>query len=117
MTERSIDTVRIPLSRGIVAALVSALIGVAASCGGSAPSRQVPSQATGVIVRIENVGASVRSFTLDSDQGELQILVAPDVDYGFDLRHLHLHKTLRAPVRCMLQERDGKLYALSILDA
>jgi hypothetical protein len=39
------------------------------------------------------------------------------VDYGFDLGHLHEHRASGDPVRCLLEEREGKLYALRIDDA
>jgi hypothetical protein len=43
--------------------------------------------------------------------------IAPDVDYGFALGHLHEHESTGDPVRCVLEEREGRLYALEILDA
>ena len=45
------------------------------------------------------------------------IHIAEDVDYGFDLAHLHEHRTTGEPVRCVFEVRDERLYALEIADA
>jgi hypothetical protein len=94
------------------------VLAAAAGCGGqsgaAAPSR---SEYTGVIVDIERVGSDVRAFTLESDGEAVRILIADDVQYGFDLGHLRDHMATRAPVRCPVEDRGGQLYALAILDA
>ena len=60
----------------------------------------------------------VSAFTLETGEGDTyEIFIAEDVDYGFDLSHLDEHRTSRDPVRCALEERNGRLYATKILDA
>ncbi len=88
----------------------------ATACGGDA-AEPPPSEVTGLIVAIEGEGSDVRSFTLESDGEAHEIHIAPDVDYGFDLAHLHEHERDREPVRCDLEQREGRLYALTIDDA
>ena len=66
---------------------------------------------------VESEVGGVRSFTLATGEERLEILIAADVDYGFDLGHLHEHEASGDPVRCTLEERDGHLYALRIDDA
>lgn len=88
----------------------------AAGCGESNPA--VPSSALGVITQVEGEGSAVRSFTLETDDhGTLEVFIAEEVDYGFDLAHLHEHETTGDPVQCLLEERDGRAYALEIVDA
>ena len=76
-----------------------------------------PSHLTGPIVAIEGEGSDVRSFELESDGETWEIRIAPDVDYGFDLAHLHEHEAMGDPVIVLLEERNERLYALSIEDA
>ena len=98
----------------VLAAL--ALAAGAAGCGES--DEPVPPAAVGVITAIEGDGSDVRSFTLETeDDGTLDVFIAADVDYGFDLAHLHEHQTTGDPVRCTLEEREGRAYALEIVDA
>ena len=94
---------------------VLALAGGAGSCGeGDEP---VPPEAVGVITAIEGEGSDVRSFTLETEEdGTLDVFIAADVDYGFDLGHLHEHEDTGDPVRCTLEEREGRAYALEIAD-
>ena len=93
-----------------------ALVAGAAGCGESA--EPVPPAAVGVITEIEGEGSAVRSFTLETeDHGTFEVFIAEDVDYGFDLAHLHEHETTGDPVRCTLTEREGRAYALEIVDA
>lgn len=88
--------------------------------GESAPHGEaslVPSSVTGVLVDLQSKGlADVRSFTLKSGTNVYEIRIAEDVDYGFALGHLNEHLTSSDPVRVELEERDGRLYALSIED-
>jgi hypothetical protein len=70
-----------------------------------------------VIVEIEPSTGPVRAFTLEADDGSYKVFIADDVDYGFDLQHLHEHRTTGQPVRCILEARGERLYALQILDA
>ena len=93
-----------------------ALAAGAASCGDERDP--VPPAAVGVITAIDGSGSDVRSFTLETeDDGTLEVFIADDVDYGFDLAHLHAHETTGDPVRCALEDRDGRAYALEIVDA
>lgn len=46
----------------------------------------------------------------------VEVWIADDVQYGFDLEHLQEHEDSGDPVRCALEERDGRAYALSIAD-
>jgi hypothetical protein len=93
-----------------------ALTAGAASCGEE--EQPVPPVAVGVITEINGAGSDVTSFTLETDEyGALDVHIARDVDYGFNLGHLHEHQATGDPVRCTLEERDGEAYALEIADA
>jgi hypothetical protein len=92
-----------------------ALIALAPGCGGD--EAQAPAVLTGVVVEVRSQGASVEAFTLDADGDTYTIYIADDVDYGFDLTHLHEHRATREAVRCTLEERGERLYALAIVDA
>jgi hypothetical protein len=46
-----------------------------------------------------------------------EILIDDSVNYGFPLGHIEEHRKTAAPVEVEIVERDGKLYARSILDA
>jgi hypothetical protein len=96
------------------------LAAVLAACGGGGAGgtpTAAPSELTGLIVDIRGEGSDVRSFTLEAGDESYEIRIAPDVVYGFDLAHLHVHRSDRLPVRCALEERDGALFALRIDDA
>ncbi len=94
-------------------ALALSLVG----CDGAEPS-SAPDQVTGVIVEIESVSLEdVESFTLRSEGDVYEILIDPEIEYGFPLSHLNVHRTSAEPVVVELDERDGELYALSIEDA
>jgi hypothetical protein len=93
------------------------LVSLSLGCGSDAPREPAPSELTGLIVAIEGEGSDISSFTLDNFGEEYEIFIAPEVDYGFDLVHLREHERDRLPVRCRLDERDGRLYALEIADA
>jgi hypothetical protein len=90
---------------------------LAAACGGGEAEEEPPAELVGVIVEVNAPNSSIESFTLDADGETFTIYIAPDVDYGFDLAHLHEHRTTREPVRCALEERGERLYALEIVDA
>lgn len=86
--------------------------------GGEAPAAEAPEEVTGVLLDVQSEGVGeVTSFTLKDGDDTYEIFIAEDVDYGFDLGHLNEHLTAGDPVRVPLEERDGKLYALSIDDA
>jgi hypothetical protein len=97
-----------------VVALLSILVLVAACGGGGGDERD---ELIGLIVDVQGRGNDVRSFTLESGGQEYRIRIAPDVDYGFQLGHLRTHEASLYPVRCTLERRAGRLYALEISDA
>lgn len=103
--------------RPLVLALVAA--GALALAGGCAGGEQAPpAEVVGVVAEVEGGGGRVTAFTLDAEGGETyEIFIAEDVDYGFDLDHLREHEATGEPVRCRLEQRGERLYALSILDA
>ena len=95
-------------------------IAAAAGCGGrgGGPATETPEPARGKIVSLET-GAddAITGFTLrTADEQSLEIAIADDVDYGFDLAHLREHMSTGDPVSCKLEERDGRLYALTVED-
>lgn len=84
-------------------------------CGGD---EAAPAEVVGVIVSVQDgSNGEVESFELDSEGETSTIYIAPEVDYGFALDHLHEHESTGDPVRCVLEEREDRLYALEILDA
>ena len=98
-------------------ALAAALL--LAGCGDDAPEETAspPATLTGVIGSIEPPEGSVQSFELiRPGQEPTTILVDPELDYGFDLQHLHEHMDSADPVRVTLDERDDGLYATAIED-
>ena len=95
------------------------LTAVTAGCGGddkSTPS-DPPSKLTGVVLEIESerIG-EVSSFTLKDGDHSYEILIDPEVEYGFPLAHLNDHKTTSDPVTVELEEKADQLYAQSIDD-
>jgi hypothetical protein len=107
---------RVLPGRGVGAAVLIISAFVLAGCGNDGGSDS-PSVAVGAVVEIDRDAAGINGFTLTTDDGEVEILIADDVDYGFDLEHLREHQATHDPVRCRLEEREGRLYALSIEDA
>jgi hypothetical protein len=79
---------------------------------------EAPQEVTGPIVDIEAEGlGDVRSFTVKSGPQTYEILIDTHVDYGFPLSHLNEHRISGDPVRVELVERNGSLYAQTIVDA
>ncbi|MDQ3915542.1 MAG: hypothetical protein M3323_09495 [Actinomycetota bacterium] len=107
----------------VLIALLSCMSFLGAACDGgddepAAQEQEVPSEVTGVLLDVDSEGvADVTSFTLKDGDETYEIFIADDVDYGFPLGHLSEHLSTGDPVRVPLEERDGKLYALSIDDA
>jgi len=98
--------------------LISVALGVLAlavapgcSDGGADP----PSEVTGTIVAVRGTEDVVTAVTVQGDE-RVELWIAEDVDDGFDLHHLREHQATGDPVRCTVEERDGRLYALSIAD-
>lgn len=106
-----------------VVALPFVVVVVALSLSGcsSDPAAQ-PTDVTGplegVIVAIDSEAlGDVTSFTLKDGDQTYEIYIAEDVDYGFPLGHMQEHVQTADPVSVEIEEREGKLYALSIEDA
>lgn len=77
---------------------------------------EAPDEVTGVITDIESPSfGEVEHFTLREEGETFTIYIADDVEYEFPLSHLQEHLGTD-PVTCKLEERDGKLYALTIDD-
>jgi hypothetical protein len=96
-------------------ALVSVLL-LATGCSGDsgAPGSRT---LTGVVTDIESTGLNeVTSFELRHDDETTTIYIDEELDYGFPLGHLNAHMTGAEPVRVETDDREGKLYALSIAD-
>ena len=88
-----------------------------AGCGGSDEPSGKPDRVEGVIVSIDSDAIDdVNSFVLKDGDDTYELFIADDVDYGFPLGHLQEHIQSSAPVACDVEERDGKLFALTIED-
>jgi len=86
------------------------------ACGNDEP--EAPAAVTGVVIEVSSAGLGrVESLVVKDGDDTFEILIDPDVDYGFNLDHLHEHRATGDPVRVELEERDGDLYAQSIDDA
>ncbi|MGH2753501.1 MAG: hypothetical protein ACRDLB_03640 [Actinomycetota bacterium] len=104
--------------RSIAVALVALL---SAACGGDGDESGgsgEPSEVTGVVVDIEaeQLG-DVTSFDVKDGDTIYQLFIDPEAEYSFPLGHLHEHLQTAQPVRCEVEERDGRLYAQTIEDA
>ena len=98
-------------------AAVAAALAVSAACGGGGDS-ETPSAVEGRVVALDYEAARLRRFTVRDESGEEhELVIADDVSYGFDLDHLREHRASGDPVRCTVEDRDGRLVALSIEDA
>jgi hypothetical protein len=100
----------------VVILLTAALF---AGCGGNGDGSEGenPRELTGLIVDVQGRGNDIRSFTLQTSDGQYRLRIAPEVDYGFQLGHLRAHENSLFPVRCTLQRRAGGLYVIAIVDA
>jgi hypothetical protein len=110
------------LSRSVLVVTIFACLLVTACGAGddSQPSGQTgaPQQVTGPIVDIDSESLDeVHSFTVKSGERTYVIRIDPHIDYGFALGHLNEHRLSGDPVRVDLVERNGALYAQSIVDA
>lgn len=94
--------------------VVVLLCSCVSGCADSSPSP--PSEVVGPIVDVRRDGSEIAAFTVEGDDGRLEVWIADDVAYGFDLEHVQEHADSGDPVRCALEERDGRAYALSIAD-
>ncbi len=100
-------------------ALILLLVVGAGSCGDDDPPapEPVPSRVVGQVVEVETEGDTVRGFVLEAEGRRYDIRIDPEIDYGFDLRHLREHLRLEQPVKVTLEPREDAIYATSILDA
>lgn len=96
----------------------------AAACGGDGDDStdstvaNAPDNVTGALIDVEGESlGEITGFTLKDGDVTYEILIADDVDYGFDLEHLREHLRTGDPVSVSIDEREGDLYALSIDDA
>jgi hypothetical protein len=101
--------VRSVLAVGLVAAV---------ACGSPSEPAPAPRHVTGLITSIgRGDDGVIESFAVEQGDHTYDIRIDPTRNYGFDLEHLAEHRAGRLPVRVTLQEREGALYAVEILDA
>lgn len=99
-------------------AIALALSGCGSDPPADPPEEEVTGPLEGVIVAIDSAAIDeVTSFTLKDGDRTYEIYIADDVDYGFPLGHMQEHVQTADPVSVDIEERDGKLYALTIEDA
>ncbi len=101
-------------------AAVAAFVLVLSGCSDPSPVEADVEEGRleGVIVAIESAALDdVTSFTLKDGDEIYEIYIADDVDYGFPLGHMQEHVQTADPVTVDFEQRDGKLYALTIEDA
>ena len=113
------------MHRRLVFVLLAALF--LAACGGDgseepsaseSSAADVPSEITGVIVSIDSEAlGEVESFDLKDGDTIHTLYIDTAIEYPFPLGHLHEHLETAQPVKCKVEERDGKLYAQTIDDA
>ncbi len=98
--------------------LTAILMLAATACGAEGDTTPVPEQVTGIITAIgRGDDGAIESFTLRAGRRTFDIRLDPRRGYGFDLRHLEDHRAANWPVRVRLEQRDGEVYAVEILDA
>ena len=105
-------------SRHLVALALAGALLLGGACGDdgeeAVPAAEV---VTGVIGSIEPAQGDIQSFELvRPGKDPVTVLVDPELDYGFDLQHLHEHMDSADPVRVTVADRDDGLYALAIED-
>jgi hypothetical protein len=87
------------------------------ACGDEGNGGASTDSYTGIVTSVESAGLNeVSSFELKSDDETVNILIDDSVNYGFPLGHLEEHRVSAAPVEVAVEERDGELYAQSIVD-
>ena len=97
----------------------ASLLLVALACGedGTGENSEMSTTLTGIVVSVESEGLNeVTRFELKEGDEVHPILIDEDIKYGFPLGHLEEHRVSSAPVEVAIEERDGDLYALSIVD-
>jgi hypothetical protein len=107
-----------PVTRHVRRAFILlGFLAIAAAIAGCGGGNGEPNELTGLIVDVQGRGNDVRSFTLESGGEEYRIRIPPGVDYGFQLGHLRTHQASLYPVRCRVERRAGRLFAVEIVDA
>jgi hypothetical protein len=98
---------------------VAAALALVAGCGGAPASSDGDArrEVTGRITTIERMHGHISALDIESDGRRYRVVVARDIDYGFDLEHLQQHLSQHLPVRCPLERRGDDLVATAILDA
>ena len=102
--------------------LAGLAITLAAACGesegdggGNGASRET---VRGVVLEVEGGLASVDSFVLRTDEGEvLEVVPAPDGDFRFPLPHLHDHRRTSEPILVELDRSTDPPRATAVQDA
>jgi len=80
------------------------------ACGSS-------STVTGIVLEVDGDLTSVRSFTLQTDEGDvLDLVPADDGTFEFPLSHLEEHRQTLSPVTVVIERRNGVDVAVSIED-
>lgn len=73
--------------RKFAAVAFAFVLAASAGCGGGGENGDdEANELTGLIVDVQGRGNDVRSFTLQTSDGEYRLRIAPEVDYGFQLR-------------------------------
>ncbi len=89
----------------------TALVLVVTSCVGASKS------VTGLVVGVDGDLTTVRSFTVQTEDGPLTFVPDPNGSFAFPLPHLGAHLRSGEPVRVVYEERDDTLIALQVDDA
>ena len=98
-----------------IAASALGLALVVAGCGDPGEDRET---VRGVVLEVDGDLASVESFVLRTDDGDiLEVVPAPDGDFRFPLPHLHDHRRTLEPVLVELDRSVDPPLATAIRDA
>jgi hypothetical protein len=96
-------------------AATTLILGVVTGCGGNEAGTRTLS---GVVtdVNASNI-TDVESFTIRSEGETFEIFVDPDAAYDFPPSHLSEHLLSGEPVAAEVEDRGGRLFALTLRDA
>ena len=99
----------------VAGAAVLGLVLIVASCGDTSEHRE---EVRGIVLEVEGNLASVESFLLRTDDGELlRVVPAPGGDFRFPLPHLHDHLRTSEPLLVELDRSYDPPRATAIRDA
>ena len=100
------------------------LLAAAMSCTAAEPAPDPrpspsppPSEVSGLITELTYDGDQLASFVVESEESSFEILIDPEHEYGFNLKHLEQHRDKELPVLVTIDVRDDGLYAVEINDA